>query len=131
ILSLGRSASSASGRPAANADRESRLNRKHENHNAIAIRLSNHNRTMNTKHTIQVIILVIIAVVSGGLLFAAPKTEVKPEEKAQKSGQGTDRYTKMANQLVALINAGNYAGIQTNFNKNMDTALPLDKSSAF
>src|SRR5437667_305177 len=47
------------------------------------------------------------------------------------SGQGTDRYTKMANQLVELINAGDYAGIQTNFNKNMDTALPLDKSSEF
>ena len=30
-----------------------------------------------------------------------------------------------------LINAGNYAGIQTNFNKEMDAALPLDKSSAF
>src|SRR5439155_970486 len=47
------------------------------------------------------------------------------------SGQGTDRYTKVANQLVELINAGDYAGIQSNFNKNMDAALPLDKSSAF
>ena len=47
------------------------------------------------------------------------------------SGQGTDRYTKVANQLVALINAGNYAGIQTNFNKEMGAALPLDKSSEF
>ena len=37
----------------------------------------------------------------------------------------------MANQLVELINAGDYAGIQTNFNKEMDAALPLDKSSAF
>jgi hypothetical protein len=46
-------------------------------------------------------------------------------------GQGTDRYTKVANQLVELINAGDYAGIQTNFNKRMDAALPLDKSSAF
>ena len=47
------------------------------------------------------------------------------------SGQGTDRYTKMANQLKELINAGDYAGIQTKFNKGMDAALPLDKSSAF
>src|SRR5438309_3031900 len=47
------------------------------------------------------------------------------------SGQGTDRYTKVANQLVELINAGDYAGIQTKFNKNMDAALPLDKSSEF
>jgi murein DD-endopeptidase MepM/ murein hydrolase activator NlpD len=46
-------------------------------------------------------------------------------------GQGTDRYTKVANQLVELINAGDYAAIQTNLNKQMDTALPLDKSSAF
>src|SRR5437660_12321500 len=47
------------------------------------------------------------------------------------SGQGTDRSTKVANRLVELINAGDYAGIQTNFNKEMDAALPLDKSSAF
>jgi hypothetical protein len=46
-------------------------------------------------------------------------------------GQGTDRYTKMANQLIELINAGDYAGIQTNFNRQMDAALPLDKSSEF
>ena len=47
------------------------------------------------------------------------------------SGQETNRYTKVANQLVELINAGDYAGIQTKFNKEMDAALPLDKSSAF
>ena len=46
-------------------------------------------------------------------------------------GQATDRYTKMANQLMELINAGDYAGIQAKFNKAMDAALPLDKSSAF
>jgi hypothetical protein len=46
-------------------------------------------------------------------------------------GQGTDRYTTMANQLVELIDGGDYAGIQTNFNKQMDAALPLDKSSEF
>ena len=45
------------------------------------------------------------------------------------SGQGTDRSTKVANQLVELINAGDYAGIQTKFNKVMDAALPLDKST--
>src|SRR2546426_935609 len=47
------------------------------------------------------------------------------------SGQETNRYTKVANELVELINAGDYAAIQTNFNKNMDAALPLDKSSEF
>jgi hypothetical protein len=47
------------------------------------------------------------------------------------SGQEAARYTKMANRLIQLINAGDYAGIQTNFNKGMSAALPLDKSSAF
>src|SRR5437773_1440236 len=42
-----------------------------------------------------------------------------------------DRYTKAANQLKELINAGDYAGIQTKFNKEMGAALPLDKSSEF
>jgi peptidase M23-like protein/uncharacterized protein DUF3887 len=46
-------------------------------------------------------------------------------------GQGTDRSTKAANQLVELINANDYAGIQAKFNKEMDAALPLDKSTAF
>ena len=47
------------------------------------------------------------------------------------SGQETNRYAKAANQLVKLINAGDYAGIQTKFNKEMGAALPLDKSSEF
>lgn len=47
------------------------------------------------------------------------------------SGQGTDRSAKVANQLVELINAADYAGIQTKFNKEMDAALPLQKSRAF
>jgi Peptidase family M23/Protein of unknown function (DUF3887) len=47
------------------------------------------------------------------------------------SGQETDRNTKLANQLVELINAGDYAGIQAKFNKTMDAALPLDKSTSF
>jgi hypothetical protein len=46
-------------------------------------------------------------------------------------GQELNRYTKVANRLMDLINTGDYAGIQTNFNKEMDAALPLDKSSAF
>ncbi len=47
------------------------------------------------------------------------------------SGQETNRYTKVANQLMELINAGDYAGIQAKFNPEMDAALPLDKSSEF
>jgi len=46
-------------------------------------------------------------------------------------GEETNRYTSVASQLVDLINAGDYADIQTNFNKAMDAALPLDKSSEF
>ena len=57
-----------------------------------------------------------------GLLF-------KPHA-ATKQAQ-LDRYTKVANQLVGLINAGNYAGIQAKFNQEMGAALPLDKSSEF
>jgi hypothetical protein len=64
--------------------------------------------------------LPIFAVLAAALLSA----EAAPE-------QGADRYTKVANQLKELINAGDYAAIQTNFNKTMDAALPLDKSSAF
>src|ERR1700677_4727568 len=46
-------------------------------------------------------------------------------------GQETERYTKVANQLKELINAGDYAGIQAKFNKEMGAALPLDQSSEF
>ena len=46
-------------------------------------------------------------------------------------GQSAERSTKVARRLVDLINAGDYAGIQTNFDRQMDAALPLDKSSAF
>jgi hypothetical protein len=66
-----------------------------------------------------------------GLLFK-PGAAAKPApEKSQAQSSQADRYTKVANQLVALINAGDYAGIQTNFNKEMGAALPLDKSSEF
>jgi len=46
-------------------------------------------------------------------------------------GQETNRYAKVASQLVELINAGDYAGIQSKFTREMSAALPLDKSSAF
>jgi hypothetical protein len=65
-----------------------------------------------------------------GLLFK-PRTAAKPAPEKAVSRQRTDRYIKMANRLIELINAADYAGIQTNFNKEMDAALPLDKSSAF
>lgn len=47
------------------------------------------------------------------------------------SGQDTNRYTKVATQLMEWINAGNYAAIQAKFNTDMGAALPLDKSTAF
>jgi len=66
-----------------------------------------------------------------GLTFK-PHAATKPEpEKHQAQLSQVDRYTKVANQLKELINAGDYAGIQTNFNKEMGAALPLDKSSEF
>src|SRR2546422_8393184 len=66
-----------------------------------------------------------------GLLFK-PHAATKPEpEKRQTQLSQTDRYTKVANQLKELINAGDYAGIQSKFNNEMGAALPLDKSSEF
>ena len=62
-----------------------------------------------------------------GLTFK-PHTATKPEP-AQVSQ--VDRYTTVANQLKELINAGDYAGIQAKFNREMGAALPLDKSSEF
>lgn len=58
-------------------------------------------------------------------------TRPDPQKRQTELSDGTERHPKMANQLVELINAGNYAGVQTNFNKEMDAALPLDKSTAF
>ena len=63
-----------------------------------------------------------------GLLFK-PHTATKADPEKQQAQ--LDRYKKVANQLKELINAGNYAGIQAKFNKEMGAALPLDKSSAF
>ena len=66
-----------------------------------------------------------------GLTFK-PHAATKPEpEKQQAQMSQADRYTKVANQLKELINAGDYAGIQTKFNKEMSAALPLDKSTEF
>jgi hypothetical protein len=65
-----------------------------------------------------------------GLLFK-PHVATKQPQKHQTQLSLTDRYTNVVNLLVKLINAGDYAGIQTNFNKEMDAALPPDKSSEF
>ena len=61
-----------------------------------------------------------------GLMF-----KPRAAAKAQAQSSQTDRYMKMANRLMELINARDYAGMQTKFNKEMDAALPLDKSSEF
>src|SRR3989442_606719 len=45
--------------------------------------------------------------------------------------QETESYTKVANRLVELINAADYSGVENLFNKNMSTALPLDKATEF
>ncbi len=64
-------------------------------------------------------LLPIVAVFAAELFFAQVT-----------SGQA-DRSAKVAKQLVELMNAGDYVGIQIKFNKEMDVVLPLDKSSAF
>src|SRR5436190_1218353 len=45
--------------------------------------------------------------------------------------QDTEAYTKTANQLVELINAGDYSGVENLFNKEMSKALPLEKATEF
>jgi hypothetical protein len=49
----------------------------------------------------------------------------------QTFAQDLDRYTKLANHLVELMNKENYSGIQALFSKEMSEALPLEKSTAF
>jgi len=60
-----------------------------------------------------------------------PHDAARPESEKPQLSQETDRYTRVANRLAELINAGDYAGVQTNFNQEIGAALPLDKSSAF
>jgi len=45
--------------------------------------------------------------------------------------QNNERYVKVANRLVSLVNKGDYATLQTMFNHEMGEALPLEKSTAF
>jgi Peptidase family M23/Protein of unknown function (DUF3887) len=45
--------------------------------------------------------------------------------------QDTESYGKIANRLVALINAGDYSGVENLFNKDMSKALPLAKTTEF
>jgi murein DD-endopeptidase MepM/ murein hydrolase activator NlpD len=66
-----------------------------------------------------------------GLSFTPPAATKAEPEKHQTQLSPRDRYKKATDQLVELINRGDYAAIQTRFNQGMDAALPLDKSSAF
>jgi hypothetical protein len=61
-----------------------------------------------------------------GLMFK-PRAAAQPQAQPSKA----DRYLKVANQLMELINAGDYTGMQIKFNKEMNAALPVDKSSEF
>jgi hypothetical protein len=45
--------------------------------------------------------------------------------------QDLETFSKVANRLVELINAADYSGIEGMFSKEMNAALPLDKSTAF
>src|SRR6266566_3252321 len=39
--------------------------------------------------------------------------------------------TKAANRLVGLVNAADYSGVESLFNKEMSQALPLEKATEF
>src|SRR5436309_386647 len=39
--------------------------------------------------------------------------------------------TKVANRLVELVNAADYSGVESLFNKEMSQALPLEKAAEF
>jgi hypothetical protein len=41
------------------------------------------------------------------------------------------RYAKVANRLVQLVNAANYSGVESLFNKEMSQALPPEKAAEF
>ena len=43
----------------------------------------------------------------------------------------TERYTKVANQFVQLINAGDYSGVEKLFNDGMSKFSPLNKTTDF
>jgi len=75
--------------------------------------------------------LLSIVAVFAAAFFSTEAASAQVASGQSVTGKGTDRSTKMANQIVELINAGDYAGIQKQFNKEMGAALPLDKSSAF
>jgi hypothetical protein len=45
--------------------------------------------------------------------------------------QDADSYTKVANRLVKVINDADYSGIESLFNKEMSSALPLGKATDF
>ncbi len=49
----------------------------------------------------------------------------------QTPAQDMEMYTKVANRLVELMNAKDYSAIQGMFSKEMNAALPLNKSAAF
>jgi murein DD-endopeptidase MepM/ murein hydrolase activator NlpD len=63
----------------------------------------------------------IIAIMAIALSGLAPKT----------LAQDLATYNKVANQLVELINASAYSGVENLFNKDMSAALPPDKASQF
>src|SRR5882672_5789597 len=45
--------------------------------------------------------------------------------------QDMESYTKVANRLIELINAADYAGVENLFNKEMSKALPLNAAKEF
>lgn len=63
-----------------------------------------------------------------GLIF---KPRAASPEAAPKMQQDMESYAMVANHLVQLINAADYSGIEKLFNKEMNEALPREKSIEF
>src|SRR5258705_4095039 len=61
--------------------------------------------------------------ISAGLVFACLLQNIV--------AQDTKSYTKIANQLIELINASDYDGVEKLFNPQMSQALPLQKATQF
>jgi hypothetical protein len=59
------------------------------------------------------------------------KPRAASAQAAPKKQQDEEPYTKVANHLIELINAGDYTGVENLFNKEMSKALPLKEATEF
>lgn len=88
---------------------------------AIIVSQTTHRVTLRFRKTFPGRELLSVFAISAAVFFATGAARA----------QDANRTTKVAKRLVELINAGDHAGIQTNFNRQMAAALPPEKSSEF